>query len=885
MTLLLLPRPAPAATVAALAIPRPSGRPLTPAGTLLNGGDFPASAVLAGGGLYAADDGQSAGAIVALSPAAGGVTATSAPLSEAVPPPTNAKPTANSGRLTVSADGTKLYLPGAALGILHTFTLTAPGAAPLETTPVTVQGAPNIWGAVGASSGTVYVTETFQSNGLGPSGDQGHDVLAVDPASGAVSATIAVGREPFGIVDGETPGGERVVALDRESDQLSVIDPAANTVVRTVAVGRSPADAVFTADGRDLLVTASLDDELDDVDTTSWTVRSRTRLGSSPDLGASPSAVALDPAGTHAYVALGADNAVAVLARSSDGGWTQQGEIPTATFPTGVAYVPASTTGPAQLFITDGKGTGLPVGTPAGTPEASTNIGNATQTGSGLSGSLELVPVPDTTTLAGYTQQVLADDAGTTTAPLCPTPPTLTGITHVVYVIRENKTFDEELGDTAYGDPALVMYPQAITPNTHAIAARSALLGNFYSDEEVSDTGHAAVTGGVANDFLERTTQQSYGLGGTPRQGPELGNDDDTNDSPDNFLFDDALDNGTSFRDYGEFYRKNQNNDSQAVSPAMQSHIQTGYPGFGFDPNTPDTQRIAYWAADFQRDVAQNTFPALEVLYLPYDHTTENTPTPAQPVPVLPQQEVADSDLATGQLIGDLSSSPYWDSTAVFLTEDDPQSGMDHVDDHRTVGLVTGGRAVQQQTTTHYDSSSMLRTIEEILGLPAMTEFDATAAPMDDLFSATPDPVDDQPYTPTTPTILQADPIPAQTAATPASVAASDAALQDMPAADQFAAQWTATHGSQPVPHPAARPAWAATIRASALTAPGACASSSTVTVPGGGAAFPGLTRPGQRPQPSGAPRLATTGGPGRPLEAAAFLTIAALIRRRRRTA
>ncbi len=815
-------------------IPGPTGRWLTPAGRLITGGDFPASAVLAGDGFYAADNGQSVGSIVAVSPDPGNATM-SAGLLSALPPPTSGKPTANSGRLSVSRDGQHLYLPGAALGVLHTFAVGQPGVAPVETSTVGIGGRPNIWGAAGTADGSVLVTHTFQQDGLGPSRDQGNTVLKVDPRTGAVLGTATVGREPFGIVDGLVPGAapdapavERVVSLDRGSGQLSVIDPATMGVVAVVGVARQPADAVFAGGGRDLLVSCSLDDVLLDVDTTTWTVKSRLDLRPVAGLGAGPSAITVDPSGQNAYVALGADNAVAVLARQPDGSWAEQGEIPTAAYPTGVAYDPPSTRHPAQLLITAGKGTGLPAGTPIGAPEAAVNNGNPTQTGTGLSGSLELVAVPAAAALASYTTQVAQNNQVTAPTPGCPVPSSLRGISHVVYVIRENKTYDQEFGDTTYGDPGLVMYPRAITPNTHAVAERSALLGNFYSDEEVSDTGHAAAMGGVANDFLQRTTQQSYGLGGTPRQGPELGNDDSTVWSPSNFLLDDALTAGITFRDYGEFYRHNQQNDGQAESPALQSHIITGFPGFGFDPNTPDTKRIDYWTQGFHQDVANGTFPALEVLYLPEDHTTNNTPTPAQPVPPTPQQQVADSDLATGRLVSALSNSPYWNSTAVFLTEDDPQSGMDHVDDHRTIGLVTGGRARQQATTTHYDSGSMLRTIEEILRLPAMTEFDATARPMDDLFTPTPDPVNSTPYTPVTPAGLPtATATATATAAAPAPAARAGSPSTLSPAA-QFAAQWQATHGSQPIPAPLPRPAWAQTSPKqgdSALAAtPGGCA-------------------------------------------------------------
>lgn len=816
---------APAGAQTAPAIPLPTGRALTPAGTLVSVGDFPASAVLAGGGLYVADNGQSVGDLVAVNPM--GLAGTREALLVPNPPPTNAKPTANSGMLASSTDGTRLYLPGAATGTLHTFTVGAPGAAPPETSTVEVTGGPEIWGAAPTSDGHVLLTVTFAHNGLGPSSDEGDTVLNVDPATGAVVGQAVVGREPMAIASAVIPGqGERAVVADRESGELSILDPSTMKVVRTVHVGLQPAGFAFTPDRRDLLVTLAVEDRVIDLDTATWHVQATVDLAPGGGLGAAPTSIALDPSGTTAYVALSADDAIAVLARQAGGGWAGAGLIPTAAYLTAVAVDPGGGAHPAQLLVTAGKGTGLPVGTPVGLPVAAANVANSTQTGTGLSGVVEAIRIPDEATLAADTNMVAANNTVAPARPDCPAAPALAGINHVVYVIRENKTFDEEFGDEApYGDPAYLMYGRQITPNTHAIAERSALLANFYSDEEVSDTGHAAVMGGVANDFLQRTTQQSYGLGGTPRQGPELGQDDDTVWSPTNFLLDNALAHGVGFRDYGEFYRHDQADDAMAVSSSLDAHIEHGFPGFGFDPNTPDTKRINYWEGQFNSDVANNTFPALEVIYLPEDHTTNDLPSASQPVPPTPQQQVADSDLATGRLIADLSRSPYWSSTALFLTEDDPQSGMDHVDDHRTIGLVTGGRVKQVATTDHYDSGSMLRTMEEILGLPALTERDATALAMDALFST--DAVNAHPYAAITPTPPPAPISAAALAAHAASVAGPNADPANLPSASQLQLQWYALRGA-PFTPPAAKaaPAWGSSPpRHAVAVSPRSCAS------------------------------------------------------------
>ena len=793
--------------------PLPNGRTLRPAGSLVAAGDFPSGEVLAGGTLFVADNGRGSGDVLTVTP--GGLATTKTTPGVALPnPSTSGKPTANSGQLTVSRDGAAVYLAGAATSAIYTFPASvAPASAPTRT--VTVDGAPDIWGIAATDDGAVLVSETFGR--LGPSGDEGNAVVKVDPATGhVIGGPVVVGREPFTVSDTHLVGADGVrretaLVADRQSGDVAVIDPGANgagpRLLRIVAVGRQPSSFAATPDGRNVLVSLALDDQIVDLDADTWQVRTRTPVGSGAGLGSAPTAIALDSAGTTAYVALSADNAVAVLHRRRDA-WMVAGLIPTADYPTAVVYDGGGAGGRPQLLVTAAKGVGLPAGTPPGTPI--TDRAHLVNPGvdAGGSGTIEAIALPDAHTLAADTATVRAAN---TPAPPARHRPTanLAGINHVVYVIRENKTYDEELGDLGPAQGGLAdntLYPQPVTPNTHAVATGlGALLENFYADEEVSDTGHAAVMGGVANDWLQRITPQAYNLGGAPRQGPELGNDDSTNWSPADFLLDNALKAGLDFRDYGEFYRHNQTNDAQAVSPALQAHIvptsRFRYPGF--DPNHKDTDRIADWAKDFQQDIAPGgTFPQLEVIYLPEDHTTMDAPTPSQPIPPSPQAQVADSDLATGQLIEALSKSQYWDSTAVFLTEDDPQSGIDHVDAHRTVGLVAGGRILRTDTRDHYDSGSMLRTIEEILGLAPMTEFDATATPMDKLFVPVSDPRREPAYTAIAPTVPPIS--PAQAAASRARAAASlgpNPDLANVPPQVQLDLQWFSVHGV-PAPRP-----------------------------------------------------------------------------------
>jgi len=745
---------------AAQAISLPDGRLLTPAGRMVASGDFPATALLDGGSLFVPTAGTGPNQLVTVDTQtllARGVEPAPVP-----PPSTSAAPYALSGSAALDPTGSEIYLGAGGLKRIDVFATqpfsTQVGAIDLgafvggvavsqdgsrlfatlpfsDTAPFgkgsTVVALANPFHGPASTLPTLPPVPPLPPVAGGPAPQVSPPSLTAMPAP--VQHSVTVGHHPLAVIDGRVAGREVVVVGNRDDGAVSVLDAGNLAPIATVATGRQPAALALTPDGRELLVVDSLDDSLAVVDTASWRVRSRLYLGDRRGLGAAPSAIALSPDGATAYVPLSMDNAVAVLARAG-AGWQLTGRIPTAWYPTGVAVDAAH----AQLLVTAGKGTGQPPGVPVGLPVPDAPAFNPGSSGLGGSGVVEAIPLPNADRLHADTAQVAADNAGACAS--CGQPRRLRGIRHVVYIIRENKTYDEELGDEPGGSRAGLLYGRAITPNTHALAERFVLLQRFFAVEDVSDTGHQAAMAGVTNDWVERFAQQAYGLDGAPRPGAELGNNDSVLWSPANYLFDNALAHGVSFRDYGEFYRHAQQADNgTAVSAALDAHVVHDFPHFGFDPSYPDTKRVAFWSADFARDVKRDSFPSLEVIYLPEDHTTQGlpaSPSLAGTIQSTPQGQVADSDLATGRIIDQVSHSRYWRSTAVFLTEDDPQSGVDHVNEHRTVGLVTGGHVrTGVRTVRHYDQVGMLRTIEEILGLPPMTQFDATATAMDALFS------------------------------------------------------------------------------------------------------------------------------------------------------
>ena len=717
-----------------------NGRQITPAGRMVAAGDFPATGVLLNGDTAAetyivANAGEGPNVLSVWEPLT--LSATPVPHTDSAPA---GSPDAQGGSIAVAPDGTHFFSSG---GAGH-------GVMEFVSTPAAQVASVSLGtyvGGIAVDDAALFATLPFDSTRLYGKGNQ---VVRVALSAGLLPATptitrATVGDMPTAIAVGAPPGGnEIVVVANRDSKTVSVLDATTLATLHTIPVGRQPAALAFAPGGADLYVIDSLDDELLDIETNTFAIHSRLALRAPVGLGAAPSALDVSPDGSTIYVALSSDNAIAVVSHASDTTGSRlalAGRIPTADYPTGVRLDRNNN----QLLITSGKGVGVtaPLGSPVpvGIPVTGTQpVANPGPSGLGVEGVIEAIPLPTSTDLATYSQQVALNNRWT--IPNCVRTGLPPELKHVVYIIRENKTYDEEFGDEPGGDPAGLLYGRAVTPNSHALAERYALLEDFSTNEELSDTGHHALFGGVVNDFIERESQQGYGLDQAPRLSLEdvPGEGNDVGWSPGAYLIDDALAHGLSFKDYGEFYRESQSQAGPAVTAALDAHIVHDFPGFGFNLGVKDTDREAFWEQQFAADVRNGTFPALEVIYLPTDHTSLGAASLGN---ANPAAEVADNDLATGRIVQALSNSPYWSSTAVFLTEDDPQSGIDHVDVHRTIGLVASPFVRHGlQSTRHFDQAGMLRTMEQILGLPPMTEFDAVAQPMTDLFQSTPVPDD-----------------------------------------------------------------------------------------------------------------------------------------------
>jgi YVTN family beta-propeller protein len=476
-----------------------------------------------------------------------------------------------------------------------------------------------------------------------------------------------------------------------------------------------------------------------------------------------PNGLGVAPDGKTLYVAVAGENAVAVVDLDRR---RVEGFIPTAWYPTAVSVTPDGER--LAIVNTNASGAGPnPCNSLSPRTDCPDRSRDRQYPPAMIKGSVQLLDVPSDGRLARYTAEVRRNNQARARGRQ--KPPELGAIRHVIYVIKENRTYDQVFGDLGKGngDPSLTLFKDDSAPNHRELARRFVLFDNFYVDAEVSADGHPWSTQAVATDYVQMTWPIDYSY--YPRY--LMRNYDEEYVTPAEqfaseplaadptvprsaaaatagYLWDDAYDHGVSFRDYGEGTpwadptncgSTTISSDLTRLSPRFGQHVDPRYTGWNMrcsDHNVREPE----WQREFQQFVQNGNLPALSIVYLPNDHTRGTFPQRATPA-----SYVADNDLALGRLVEAVSASPYWPETAIFVLEDDAQNGPDHVDAHRTEALVispyTQTGAVD---STFYSTSSMLRTLELIVGLPPMTQFDAAATPMLNSFTDTPNL---QPYT------------------------------------------------------------------------------------------------------------------------------------------
>jgi hypothetical protein len=359
-------------------------------------------------------------------------------------------------------------------------------------------------------------------------------------------------------------------------------------------------------------------------------------------------------------------------------------------------------------------------------------------------GSLGIVAWPRREALAGALARWTADALAGRPVPRREETPSAvprepgapTPLDHVIYIIKENRTYDQVFGDLPQGngDPALCLFPEKITPNHHALAREFVLLDNFYANAEVSASGHEWSMAGYATEFVDKVWPINYRDNPTKFRYPAEGRY--VAAVPANgYLWDRAAAAGVSYRSYGEFTTNGRTpaDPVTTTTPALRGHIDEYFRGW--DLRYPDAKRADRFIAELHRLEAAGDMPRLQIVRLPNDHT-EGT----RPGSRTPRAMVADNDLALGRLVEAVSRSKFWPRTAIFVVEDDAQNGPDHVDAHRTVALVISPYVRRGMVdSTPYTTCSMLHTIEMLLGLAPMSLFDETATPMRASFRDQPD--------------------------------------------------------------------------------------------------------------------------------------------------
>ncbi|MGZ4787953.1 MAG: bifunctional YncE family protein/alkaline phosphatase family protein [Terriglobales bacterium] len=546
------------------------------------------------------------------------------------------------------------------------------------------------------------------------------------------------------------------------SGTVSVVDLASMTVTANISTGLHPTGMAFY--GRYLLVANTYSDTISVIDTTTNVVVRTINLAlpigvpgqRKPAYGAAPNSIAVDAKKAVAYVALYNANAVAVVNLSNGVKNPVMGLIPVAYAPSSVVLDQAENT----LIVANDKGIGTRYSF-----ECDYNVCdyNTHQD----NGTVSIVPVPNSATLAAMTQQVFqynhwdlkqniesAGGGNPRTKPVAI--PAKIGdpslIKHVFLIIRENRTYDQMLGDVAAGngDASLAVFGGQDSPNAHALVTRFPLLDNFYDPSRQSADGHQWITEGMApyaDDIQSPDWVRSYpgGNAGDALAYQKKG-----------FLFSEAAAAGLPVKIYGEYVEydtfKQPNGSTDEPSwtdfyndslkfeaglektlyyqntirahssvPAVSDHLIKNFPIF--DLGIPDQFRVDLWLQDFNKDVAAGTVPALSILWIMDDHTGG---------PPTPDAEQADNDLAVGRIIDYISHSNVWSTSAIFIEEDDAQNGVDHIDGHRSPGYIVSPYVVQYGSTDHtyYTQVNMTRTIEQILGLPPMNQFDLVASPM-----------------------------------------------------------------------------------------------------------------------------------------------------------
>ncbi|MGI8988127.1 MAG: alkaline phosphatase family protein [Bryobacteraceae bacterium] len=582
-----------------------------------------------------------------------------------------------------------------------------------------------------------------------------------------------------------TPDGRLIYAADLFHDSLVVINPQSGRVIERFATGRRPYRILFHPDGKSFFVSSWTDGVVSRYQTEGGSSMGNVRLGphttdmawvptanaqirlfvaaansnniysvAVPEssemrrletinlamtprqpVGMTPSALGLSTDGKRLYVACSDANAIAVVDVSPDHSGVL-GFIPTGWYPTAVRELADK-----RIVVLNSRGLRSypnPNGpNPLRKPTVPHVGGPALEyVGRIQTGSISFIDQPSDSDLAKYSETTLANSPYRDSKLDAPVPPSLSKIKHVIYIVKENRSYDQVMGDvkTGNGDPSLVLFGEQITPNEHKLAREFVLLDNFYVNSDVSADGHNWSTAAIAADYVQKMWPNSYA---SRRKLYDYEGQEPTALPPAGYLWTNARAAGISMRNYGYFV----NNRVKPLEDGIQIDSvrdpilsQVTNPNYrGFDLAYPDVERAKVFLKDLADFEAKGDMPRLCFVRLGNDHTSGTAAGK-----IAPLSAVADNDYALGMLVEGVSKSRFWEDTAIFVVEDDAQNGPDHVDSHRSPAFAISPYAKHGAVdSSMYNTVSMLRTIEFILGLRPMTQFDAAARPMGAAFDTT----------------------------------------------------------------------------------------------------------------------------------------------------
>jgi YVTN family beta-propeller protein len=662
--------------------------------------------------------------------------------------------------IVLSPDGRRAWASGGGQDVVHAYDVTSTGLADAGDIATPYFPAGLAYGHT-PQGDRIYVANNLSAPASPALGNPaGHQVTVIDPATDTVEATIDLGAplQPLGVAFSRN--GSKAYVTNWMGRSVSVIDTASERKLGDVEL--SPLSNPLQADHPSAVVANPQRDEVYTANANSDTVSvidtDADRLAATIDVslvrgatkGATPDGLAVSPDGRTLYVAEAGENAVAVVDLA-----VRQvlGFVPTSWYPADVKVTPDG----RKLVVTNTNDSGAgpnpcgPLTTRTGCPPLDPAVDppgghdgapDSQYSGTMIKGSISVIPVPGPGLLARYTRQV--EDNNQALGRRRPEPRALRVIKHVIYVIKENRTYDQLFGDLAKGDgdPSLTLFQDDSASNHRELARRFVLLDNFYADAEISADGHNWSTQAAATDYVDKTWPVNYSP--APRGAQRAYDFEDVAPGQlfateplasdptvprsaaamtGGYLWDHAYDAGVSFRDYGEYTQfpgdcvgSANVSHTTHLDPRFGDHVDVRFAGYNL-ACSDHVSREPEWEREFRAFERDGSLPALEIIRLPNDHTRGTTPGAATP-----QSYVADNDLALGRLVDAVSHSRYWDRTAILVLEDDAQDGPDHVDAHRTVALAISPYTQKARVdSTHYDTSSMLGTTEALLGLPPMS--------------------------------------------------------------------------------------------------------------------------------------------------------------------